>query len=199
MIVRRLLNAYDRVAGFLQRAGQEVLPLAARIVFASVLLLYFWSSFTTKIEPGFFGFLELRPAAYYQIAMPAVDAAGGNAAAVPFWPFGLMVRIGTYAEFLLPLLIVIGLFTRIAAAGMINFIAVQTYVDIAVHKVDEATIGHFFDRFPNAALSDQRVLWVLLLLILLMLGAGSLSLDRLIRLRMNRRFRPKKPEIVWAQ
>lgn len=199
MITIRLLAAYDRVTAFLQRAALEVLPLAARLVFASVLLLYFWSSFATKIEPGLFGFLQVKPSAYYQIAMSAVEAAGGDVSAVPFWPIGLMVRIGTYAEFLLPLLIVLGLFTRIAAAGMINFVAVQTFVDITVHKVDAATIGSLFDRFPDAAISDQRLLWVLVLLVLVMLGAGSLSLDRLIRWRTERRLRPKKPEIVWAQ
>ena len=52
---------------------------------------------------------------------------------VPLLPYGLVVTVGTYSEFLLPVLIVLGLFTRIAALGMIGFTLVQSFVDITWH------------------------------------------------------------------
>ena len=58
----------------------------------------------------------------------------------------LIVIFGTLAEFALPLMIILGLFTRIAAIGMSIFVLVQSYVDIYVHKVDAGTIGALFDR-----------------------------------------------------
>jgi len=60
---------------------------------------------------------------------------------------------------------------------MIGFIAVMTYVDITAHQVDAETIGAFFDRLPNAAISDQRLLWAFPLLYLVLRGPGAISLD----------------------
>jgi putative oxidoreductase len=90
-----------------------------------------------------------------------------------------MVYAGTYAEFVLPALIVLGFLTRIAAAGMIVFVAVQTYVDLNFHGVDAATIGAWFDKEPGSTIADQRAFWVFLLLYLVLRGAGAISLDRL--------------------
>ena len=53
---------------------------------------------------------------------------------------------GIYAGFILPVLIVAGSMTRLAALGMIGFIVVQSYVDVVFHHVDAATIGALFDR-----------------------------------------------------
>ena len=97
--------------------------------------------------------------------------------------WGLIVLLGTYSEFLLPLLIVLGLFTRLSALGMIGFIAVQTLVDITVHKVDAATIGALFDRFPDSVILDQRLLWIFPLVYLVLNGGGRISLDGLLASR----------------
>jgi putative oxidoreductase len=78
---------------------------------------------------------------------------------------------------------VLGLFTRLAALGMIVFIAVQSYVDIAFHGADATTIGALFDRFPDAVISDQRVLWLMPLLYLVIKGAGVVSIDHLLARR----------------
>ena len=51
-------------------------------------------------------------------------------------PWTLLVYAGTYAEFILPILVVIGLFGRLSALGMIGFIVVQSYVDVAFHGVE---------------------------------------------------------------
>ena len=93
------------------------------------------------------------------------------------------MHLGTYAEFALPLLLVLGLFTRVAALGMLAFIGVQTLVDITVHKVDAATIGGWFDRFPDALIADQRLLWAIPLVFLAIKGAGLLSADALLAKR----------------
>jgi putative oxidoreductase len=78
----------------------------------------------------------------------------------------------------LPMLIVAGLATRLAALGMIAFIAVQSFVDVAFHHADAATIGALFDRLPGAVILDRRALWIFLLVVLVVKGAGALSLDR---------------------
>ncbi|MCF3640351.1 DoxX family protein [Rhizobium sp. TRM95111] len=161
------------------------LPLFARFVFLAVLYLYYLNSALTKVGDGLLGFFTVAPGAYYQIALPAVDAAGGDPSAVPFLPWGLIVVLGTYSEFLLPILIVAGLATRLAAVGMIGFIAVQTLVDITVHAVDAATIGALFDRFPDSLIADQRLLWIFPLIYLALNGGGSLSLDHLLGRRFH--------------
>ncbi|WP_367718060.1 DoxX family protein [Nitratireductor sp. GISD-1A_MAKvit] len=156
------------------------LGLAARFSFFAVLYFYFLNSARTKVGDGVFGFFNVTDGAYYQIALPAVEAAGGDVSAVSFIPWGIIVWMGTYSEFILPLLIVIGLFTRIAALGMIGFVLVQSYVDIAVHKVGPETAGAWFDRFSDGLIWDQRTLWVFLLLYLVIRGAGVISLDALL-------------------
>ncbi|MEM1163811.1 MAG: DoxX family protein, partial [Pseudomonadota bacterium] len=158
-----------------------LIGLAARVVFAAVLFLYYWNSALTKIGDGFMGVFQVSDGAYFQIVPPIVEAADYDASAVAFFPWGLIVTVGTYAEFILPVLIVIGLFTRLAALGMIIFVIVQSYVDIAFHGVDAETIGVLFDRLPSATILDQRALWSFLLLVLLIKGAGAISLDGLIR------------------
>jgi putative oxidoreductase len=171
--VRRIESSLDSWA----------LGLFARIVFLAVLVPYYINSALTKFDSPF----SIADSAYYQIALPAVEAAGGDVSAVSFFPWGLMVFFGSYGEFILPLLVVAGLFTRIAAAGMIGFIAVQTLTDILVHKVDATTIGALFDRFPDSVILDQRLLWIFPLAYLAVKGAGVLSLDKLLCTVWNHR------------
>jgi len=172
---------HDRVFGYIERIGDKwLLGLIARFAFAAVLWGYFLNSARTKVGDGIGGFFSISPGAYYQIALPAVEAAGGDVDAVAFFPWGLIVLMGTYAEFILPLLIVAGLFSRIAALGMIGFILVQTFVDITVHKIGAEAIGAWFDRFPDAVIADQRLLWMVPLLVIAIKGPGLFSLDSLL-------------------
>jgi putative oxidoreductase len=158
------------------------LGLFARFVFAAVLLVYFWNAALTKLGSGLLGIVQLSPGAYMQIVPGAMEAAGYSPSALSLHHH-LIVYAGTYAEFILPALIVLGLFTRLAALGMIVFVAVQSYVDIAFHGADERTIGALFDRFPDAAILDQRMLWLVPLVYLVVKGAGALSLDHLLARR----------------
>ena len=178
-----LRRPHDLVFGSLERAaGDWFLGLAARFVFAGVLLLYFLNSWATKVEGGITGFFMVRDSAYYQIVPWAVDAAGGDISAVSLFSH-LLVHAGTYGEFILPVLIVLGLFTRVAALGMIVFVAVQSYVDVTFHGVSGDTLGSLFDRFSDSLVIDQRALWVFLLLYLVVKGAGLLSLAALLSRR----------------
>lgn len=91
-----------------------------------------------------------------------------------------IVLAGSWAEMVLPALIVLGLATRLAALGMIGFVGVQSLTDIIGHAAGPETIGAWFDASAEALILDQRTLWLFLLVVLLVKGAGPLSLDRLI-------------------
>jgi putative oxidoreductase len=187
-IATRLKRLHDMVFGVVEHALDGwFLGLAARFVFAAVLWMYFLNSARTKVGDGFLGFFSIRDNAYYQIVLPAVDAAGGDVSQVAFIPWGLMVVMGTYGEFILPLLVVLGLFARMAALGMIAFIGVQTLVDVTIHQVGPGAIGALFDRFPDAVIMDQRLLWVFPLVCVAVKGAGAVSLDAVAARMWGRR------------
>lgn len=174
-----MLKPYDRLTDLLSAAAPAVLPSLSRLVFAGVLLFYFWSSALTKLGPGPFGFLSPSDGAYIQIFPKAVEAAGYD-----FGQLGLLhwavVVAGMWAEFALPLMIVLGLLTRLAALGMIGFIVVQSLTDVYGHGVGGDDLGRWFDAMSASLILDQRALWGALLLTLVFLGAGPLSLDRLL-------------------
>lgn len=162
--------------------ARTLLPTLARLVFAGVLLAYFWASAGTKVGPGPFGVLTPTDGAYIQIFPRAVEAAGYDVAHLGVW-HQVVVSAGTIAEIVLPFLIVAGLLTRLAAAGMIGFVLVQSLTDIIGHGATGATVGRWFDQAADGLILDQRSLWIVLLAVLLTKGAGPLSLDRLIRLQ----------------
>lgn len=159
--------------------GDRILGLLGRLIFAAVLFGYFWNAALTKIGDGPLGFLHITDSAYVQILPSVMEANQYDSSALGFFPWGLIVALGTYAEFVLPVLIVVGLFTRAAALGMLVFIAVQSFVDIAFHAADQVTTGAFFDRLPSSLIADQRALWAFLLVTLAVKGGGALSLDAL--------------------
>ncbi|MFD1344141.1 DoxX family protein [Litorisediminicola beolgyonensis] len=154
------------------------LPLLARAVFAATLLTYFWASAKTKLGDGLFGFLSPSTGAYAQIFPKAFEAVGYDSSQLGLhhWAFAVA---GTWAEFLLPALIVLGLLARPAALGMIGFVAVQSYVDLYGHGgiAHAETLGAWFDRAPDGVILDQRAFWMLALVIIAVKGAGALSLD----------------------
>jgi putative oxidoreductase len=172
-----LLTLYHRIAAGADRMGDWLLPTAARLVFAAVLLAYFWASGLTKLGDGFF---TPSVGAYAQIYPQMLEAAGYDAGQLGLLP-RLVVLAGTWAEFLLPALIVFGLFTRFAALGMAGFVVVQSLTDIYGHKAGAEAVGAWFDRASDAVILDQRAFWMLLLLVLVLKGAGPLSADWALR------------------
>ena len=175
-----MFATYDRAASGLNRLGDDLLPLLTRFVFAATLLVYYWNSGLTKLGDGILGFLSPSSGAYVQIFPRAMEAAGYDTGQLSIF-HTLVVLGGTWAEFVLPLLIVVGLLTRLSALGMIGFVVLQSLTDLFGHGgiAHEGTLGAWFDRMSDALILDQRSWWMLGLLVLVFKGAGWLSLDRL--------------------
>ncbi|MGB7243892.1 MAG: DoxX family protein [Sulfitobacter sp.] len=175
------LKALHRaVFGWLENADW-LLPTLARLMFAGILLMYFWVSALTKIGTGFGGIFTLDDGVYMQIFPRAMAAVGYDSSQLGLYHKATAL-VGTWAEFALPLLIVVGFLTRLAALGLIGFITVQSLTDLFAHgKISDAKVlGAWFDRFPDAMIMDQRAFWVFLLLVLVIKGAGPVSFDRAI-------------------
>ncbi|WP_136439255.1 DoxX family protein [Pacificoceanicola onchidii] len=181
-----LISLHNRLFSMVERFGDGLLPLLSRLVFAGVLFHYFWASGLTKLGDGFFGFLSPSVGAYAQIFPKAMEAVTYDTSQLS-WFHWLVVVAGTWAEFILPVLIVIGLFTRLAALGMIGFVVVQSLTDLYGHGgiEHEGTLGAWFDRAADSLILDQRAFWVFVLLTLVIKGAGVLSVDRILSARMG--------------
>jgi putative oxidoreductase len=85
---------------------------------------------------------------------------------VPLLPPELAAVAGTTGELLFPVLLLIGLLTRVAALGLsaVNVLAVVSYTHVLFSEGFEAAIG-------------QHYLWGTLLLVVLVFGPGKWSLD----------------------
>ena len=83
---------------------------------------------------------------------------------VPLLPPEFAAHMATYAEHLLPLLLVLGLATRLSALGLLGMTAV---IQIFVYP----------DAWPT------HLTWAVALLYLVGRGAGSVSVDRVLGMR----------------
>jgi putative oxidoreductase len=162
----------------LDRTGDWLLPTLARFTFAAVLFPYFWTSALTKFD----GILTPSVGAYAQTYPRALEATGFDPSGLGVIPH-LVVLLGGWAEVVLPVLIVLGVMSRLAALGMIGFVVEQSLTDIFGHQADAATIGGWFDRASDAVILDQRALWVMVLLVIVFKGAGPLSVDHVLQKR----------------
>ncbi|MBO6519253.1 MAG: DoxX family protein [Rhodospirillales bacterium] len=180
-IVNVVTGLHDRFFTALENlAGGWFLGLAARLVFSSVLLVFFINSAMTKLGSGFPGMFVPAVGAYAQILPPVAEAAGYDPSQIALFPWKLIVLAGTCAELLLPIMLLIGLFTRLSALSLIGFIVVMSFVDIAFHGLDAQSIGFFFDRVQDAIIADQRLLWIFPLIYLVLKGGGPVSVDGLL-------------------
>jgi putative oxidoreductase len=89
---------------------------------------------------------------------------------VPLLPPGLAAILGTCGELLFPILLLLGLFTRLGALGLsaVNVLAVVSY-------------WHVLGSDGYQAALAQHVLWGFMLAVVAIFGAGAISLDRLLR------------------
>jgi len=172
------MRLYSSLATTAARQADWLLPTAARLVFAAVLFVYFWTSALTKLDGPF----TPSVGAYAQIFPKVFEAAGYDPGQLGLWHW-LVVVAGSWAEFALPVLIVVGLFTRLAALGMAGFVVVQSLTDVYGHA---AASGSWFDRAPDGVLLDQRSFWIFLLLVLVCKGGGPISADRFLSTARSR-------------
>ncbi|MEM9048464.1 MAG: DoxX family protein [Pseudomonadota bacterium] len=175
-----MISFANRLGARLDILATPVLTSLARFVFAAVLLLYFWSAGVTKLGDGLAGLIEPSLGAYAQIFPKAMEAVSYDVTQLSEF-HRAVVLAGTWAEFILPALLVLGLFTRLAALGMIVFVIVQSITDLFGHGAiaQPETVGAWFDRISDSVILDQRAFWMLLFALLLLKGGGPLSLDRL--------------------
>jgi len=173
-----MIALYDRTTHMLNASADSILPTLARFVFAATLLFYFWASGLTKFDgtpftPGIGGYAQIFP--------KAMEAVGFDASQLSIYHWAVVVA-GTLAEFILPLMLVVGAFTRFAALGMVGFVIVQSLTDLYGHGgiAHTETLGVWFDRLPTSAILDQRAFWMVVLVTLVLKGGGPLSIDRLL-------------------
>lgn len=173
-----MLALYDRLTRSLNATSDAVLPTFARFAFFATLFMYFIKSAGTKWDgtpftPSLGGYAQIFP--------KAMEAVGYDASQLTTFHWAVVVA-GTLAEYILPVLIVVGLFTRLAALGMIGFVVVQSLTDLYGHGgiAHVETLGKWFDNLPDGAILDQRLFWCLAFVTLVIKGAGPLSIDRIL-------------------
>lgn len=183
--MNRLIKIHDSFFDWVEaKVAPWLLPTLARFTFAATLLIYFWGSAQTKLGDGLFGLFMPTAGAYAQIFPRAMEAVVYDVSQLGLIHWAVVVA-GTVAELALPLLIVLGLMTRLSAVAMIGFVVVQSLTDLYGHGgiADPATVGAWFDGIADAKILDQRLYWLLLLLIIAVLGAGPVAFDRVLRRR----------------
>jgi putative oxidoreductase len=132
--------------GTLDRIPHDLVALALRVFPA----LVFWQSGRTKVD----GLFTIKDSTWFLFE---------HEYALPLIPSDLAAVLATTAEHLLPALMILGLFTRASALGLLGMtIVIQMFV------------------YPDAWITHG--LWAAALLALVARGPGALSLDRALRL-----------------
>jgi putative oxidoreductase len=149
-MLQTLTRPYDRLVGMISGGFIESLMLLfVRVALAGV----FWRSGRTKVDEG--SWLTVSENTIYQFGDDPFNK-------VPVLPSEIAAYLTTYAEHALPILLVLGLFTRLTAFALLGMtIVIQIFV------------------FPEAWWQVHS-LWVALALILIVRGGGGLSLDALL-------------------
>jgi putative oxidoreductase len=98
---------------------------------------------------------------------------------VPLLPPYLAAVVGAAGELFFPILLVLGLFTRVGALGLfaVNAMALISYWHVLGGEGFEAARG-------------QHYLWGYMALVIITCGAGKISLDALLEKRSAARCRP---------
>lgn len=140
-----ILRSYDRLTGLIGgRVAEGLALLFVRVAFAGI----FWRSARTKVEEG--SWLTISDTTYFLFSE--------EYAGVPL-PSELAAQMATMAEHLFPVLLVLGLFTRLSAlALLVMTMVIQIFV------------------YPEAWWSVHAV-WAALALTLIVRGGGMFSLD----------------------
>jgi putative oxidoreductase len=142
---------YNRIVASLSATWVDaIMLLFVRISLAGV----FWRSGRTKVDEG----------SWLSVSDTAKFLFEEEYKGVPLPP-EFAAYMATYAEHLFPVLLVIGLFTRLSALALLGMtMVIQIFV------------------YPEAWWSVHMI-WVALALVLIIRGGGSLSLDKLLTLK----------------
>ena len=124
-----------------------LLTLAARLALAAI----FFLSGRTKVD----GLFTIKETTYYLFA---------EEYRLPLIPSDMAAVAATAAEHLFPILLVLGLFTRLSALALL---AMTLVIQVFVYP----------DAWPT------HLSWATLILVLLRFGAGPISIDRLLGVR----------------
>ena len=143
--MKAILAAYDRVVEMAtQNMVQNLILLFTRVVLAGI----FWRSGRTKVDEG----------SWFSISDTTYFLFQEEYAGVPL-PSDFAAVMATVSEHVFPILLVVGLFTRLSALALLGMtMVIQIFV------------------YPEAWWSVHS-LWVALALILVTRGAGAISLD----------------------
>lgn len=142
----------DRVRAVLSgRVSESAALFIVRVSLAGV----FWRSGRTKVEEG--SWLSISDTTYYLFAEEYKG--------VPL-PFDIAAFLATWAEHLFPLLLVIGLATRLSALGLLGMtLVIQIFV------------------YPDAWWTTH-IVWAALALVLVARGGGIFAVDAFIWQRL---------------
>lgn len=140
-------TVHNRAAGLVSRFPEAGIALVARLGIAAI----FFLSGRTKVD----GFLSVNDSALFLFA---------EEYRLPLIPSEIAAHVAAYAEHVFPMLLVLGLFTRLSAAALlIMTLVIQLFV--------------YPDAWPT------HLSWAAILVYLIGRGAGALSLDYLFGLR----------------
>lgn len=153
--MRAWIDRYDRLTTALSgRIPESLALLVLRVALAGI----FWRSGRSKVEPG--SWFRISDSTHYLFAN---DYAG-----VPLPP-DIAATMATAAEHVLPVLLVLGVATRLSALGLLGMtIVIQLFV------------------FPEAWWS-VHIVWVAMCLVILSRGSGLLAIDPLVRRKPHSR------------
>ena len=142
------LQHWNRLALWLQHhVSESTLSLVARLAIAAV----FFYSGRTKVS----GFLTIKPSTFNLFETEY---------ALPLLSPQLAAHLATYAEHLFPLLLVIGLLTRLSALALLGMtLVIQLFV--------------YPDAWPT------HLTWIGLMVLVIGRGAGQWSADRMLGIR----------------
>ena len=141
----RILRSYDRMVALVSNCRlQNLTLLFTRIVLAGV----FWRSGRTKVDEGSLFSISDNTYFLFQEEYKGVPL-----------PSDLAAVMATVSEHLFPILLVLGLFTRLSALALLGMtLVIQFFV------------------YPEAWWQVHS-LWVAMALVLIVRGGGSISLD----------------------
>ena len=151
--MQTLLDRYDRLTAWLaSRLPEGLALLLTRVALAGI----FWRSGRSKVEEG--TLLSIGEQAYFLFEYEYTGLPIPPAIATP---------MATWAEHLLPILLVLGLFTRLSALGLLAMtLVIQLFV------------------YPGAW--PTHGVWAAVLIYLMAHGPGWCSMDHFIAARYRR-------------